>query len=75
MATHHEAPVYATFDKRNQMSLETFIDGKDKHIQSEFVKLDDNLLKRLRDAGFMKKGRQLQKDEFKKYLLARRNVH
>ena len=75
MAAHDEAPVHATFDKRNQMSLKTFIDGKGKHTHFELVKLDHNLLDRLRNAGFMEKGRQLQKDEVKIYLLASRNAH
>ena len=72
MAAHDEASVHATFDKRSQMSLKTFIDGKSKHTPSELAKLDHNLLKRLRNAN---KGRQLQKDEVKIYLLARRNAH
>ena len=75
MAAQNEAPVYAIFDKRNQMSLKTFVDGKGKRTQYELVKLHENLLRKLRNAGFMKKGSQLQKIELEKYLLARRNAH
>ena len=75
LAARDEAPVHATFDKRNQMSLKSFIDGKGKHTQIELVKPDHNPLNRLRNAGFMKKGRQLQKDEVKIYLLATRKAH
>lgn len=40
------------------MSLKTLIDGKGRHTRFELVKLDFDLLKRLRNAGFMKEGRQ-----------------